>query len=121
MNVFGLVKAGIKARQAFRTWREHVRAKKREKRLDEELEKGASPVEAIENVEDREMNGNLIWNIVKGAVRHALTAGGGVLVSAGFASQDEVSAAVGAVMTLVGLGFSVARKWMRSKRTGSAD
>jgi hypothetical protein len=41
------------------------------------------------------------------AIRHGLTAVGGVLVGAGYLSNGDVEVAVGAIMTLVGVAMSV--------------
>jgi hypothetical protein len=45
-----------------------------------------------------------------GLVRHLLTFGGGFLVSAGYASGDEVTAGVSALAALVGVVWSVIQK-----------
>lgn len=117
-KIAGLVKLGLGAREAFRDWRESVRAKKRARK---QIDEGKSAVDADREIKEEEEHVNFIWNTIKGAVRHGLTAGGGVLVSNGLATQDEASSAVGAAMALVGFGFSVYRKYRRNKETGSAD
>lgn len=45
-----------------------------------------------------------------GIVRHALTAVGGGLVTNGYLSGSELDAAVGAVLTLLGVAASVLEK-----------
>ena len=40
-------------------------------------------------------------------VRHALTAIGAQFVASGYLSSDDLSSAVGAVLTLVGLAWSI--------------
>lgn len=51
--------------------------------------------------------------MVLAVVRHALTFGGGFLVSGGYATTDEVQGGIGAVMTVIGLVWSFYRKWKR--------
>jgi hypothetical protein len=46
-------------------------------------------------------------------VRHGLTFGGGIIVSNGYLTTDEVTGAIGAITTLVGLVWSFWRKWKR--------
>jgi hypothetical protein len=48
--------------------------------------------------------------MVLGVVRHILTALGGAGFLDAYATQDEITAAVAAVITLVGLGWSVLAK-----------
>lgn len=48
--------------------------------------------------------------VITGVLRHVLTFGGGFLVEDNLASGDEVSLAIGAVITLVGFGWSVFHK-----------
>lgn len=45
-----------------------------------------------------------------GVLRHALTAVGGGLVTNGSLSGDELTASVGAIITLIGIVFSVIDK-----------
>ena len=54
--------------------------------------------------------------IVLGILRHLLTFGGGFLTSKNLASADDIGAGVGALITLVGLAFSVAQK-LRARKT----
>jgi len=54
-------------------------------------------------------------------LRHALTAGGGILVTAGLTTADGVDIAAGSVVALIGFGWSVWRKYSRQVRTGSAS
>ena len=49
-------------------------------------------------------------DVLTGIIRHLGTFGGGYLVTDGLATQDEVTAAVGALVTLVGFGWSVYSK-----------
>jgi len=44
---------------------------------------------------------------ILGVIRHILTFGGGFVVAQGFVDQSMVSDAVGALMTLIGLGWSI--------------
>jgi hypothetical protein len=54
-------------------------------------------------------------DISLGLLRHVLTAAGGALVAKGFASNDEMGEAAGAICTLIGVGWSVWHKWQGSK------
>jgi hypothetical protein len=45
--------------------------------------------------------------IVLGLVRHLLTFGGGLLVTRGLADASVVNEAVGAIVTLVGIAWSI--------------
>lgn len=50
--------------------------------------------------------------VILGIIRHLLTAGGGVLVSNGILEAGQVETAVGAVLALVGIVWSV---WDKKK------
>ncbi len=45
--------------------------------------------------------------VLLGLFRHALTVAGGAAVSGGMLTQDDLTAAVGAIVTLAGLALSV--------------
>ena len=45
-----------------------------------------------------------------GILRHALTAIGGGLVTGGYLSDGDIQAAIGAVLTLIGIAASVLNK-----------
>ena len=47
---------------------------------------------------------------ILGIVRHILTVGGGFMTQAGIASDDQVTTGVSAIVTLVGLVWSVLNK-----------
>ena len=47
--------------------------------------------------------------VIMGFIRHLLTSGGGALVSAGYLTGSQELDAIGAIMTLVGLGWSFAK------------
>lgn len=47
---------------------------------------------------------------VLGVVRHILTTAGGYFVSSGLVTADDITAAVGAIVTLVGVTWSVIEK-----------
>lgn len=47
-------------------------------------------------------------------IRHALTTGGGVLVTSGYMTASDAQAAVGAVATLIGIGWSIIEKRTRA-------
>lgn len=53
--------------------------------------------------------------VVQGIVRHVVVGYGATLVHQGLATQDQVNQAVGAVMVLVGVGFSIYDK-IQSKK-----
>ena len=53
-------------------------------------------------------------------VRHGMTLAGGYLISSGIATEDDVTAGVGSIVTMLGLVWSLVRKWQRETRTGSA-
>lgn len=48
----------------------------------------------------------MTWDVVGGFVRHVLTFGGGYLVTNGTLSDADMQAGVGALVTLIGLGWS---------------
>ena len=48
--------------------------------------------------------------IIMGILRHALTTGGGALVADGTLTGDDLTQAVGAIMTIVGIVASVVAK-----------
>lgn len=49
-------------------------------------------------------------------IRHGLTVAGGALVANGVASADDVSMFAGAVVTILGLGWSLYRKVTNAPR-----
>lgn len=49
-------------------------------------------------------------------LRHTLTFGGGALVTSGAATQGEVETGVGAIVALIGLGWSIWRKYKNEPR-----
>lgn len=51
---------------------------------------------------------------ILGFVRHLLTFGGGFVTSAGFATNDEITIAVSAAVSLIGFGWSVYDKYKRA-------
>ncbi len=57
-----------------------------------------------------------MWiSIVFSAVRHILTAAGAVIVENGWSSQDDLTSAVGAVVTIIGFALSVVSNRKKSK------
>ena len=57
-----------------------------------------------------------MWQqILLAAVRHGLSGIGITLVAKGLATGDEVTDAIGAILILVGFGWSVYRKWKAAK------
>lgn len=63
------------------------------------------PAKAIQRKVERTMQSALA-----GVIRHLLTTLGGALVANGTLSADELSAAIGAVVTLVGIAWSIVSK-----------
>lgn len=61
------------------------------------------------------MDGNLIVEYVLGLVRHGLTTAGGALVTAGVATEADLATGVGAITTILGLGWSWWRKYKRAR------
>lgn len=55
----------------------------------------------------------MIWKILNGVLRHVLTTLGGGLVADGWLDGNELNTAVGAILALVGVGWSV---WQKSKK-----
>ena len=49
-------------------------------------------------------------NAILGIIRHALTFGGGFMTQSGLASGEEVTTAISAVITLIGVVWSVLNK-----------
>jgi hypothetical protein len=52
------------------------------------------------------------WESLAGIVRHVLTFGGGFLVAKGFLDNETLNQAVAALVTLLGIGWSV---WAKKK------
>lgn len=55
-------------------------------------------------------------DIILGVVRHSLTAGGGALVTSGLANAQSLDEAVGAIMTLIGVAWSIWEKYKSKKQ-----
>lgn len=53
--------------------------------------------------------------VVGGLIRHGLTTLGGGLVANGFASDSEMQALIGALITVVGIGFSITQKYLAKR------
>ena len=53
---------------------------------------------------------SLIGKIMLGIIRHMVASGGAVIVSKGLLDASTEQQAIGAVMVLVGVGFSIANK-----------
>jgi hypothetical protein len=52
----------------------------------------------------------MTWEKIAGLVRHMLTIGAGYVVGAGVLPQAEADAAIGALMALAGIGWSLLAK-----------
>ena len=48
-------------------------------------------------------------------IRHILTAAGGFLVAKGIASAEQISEIVGALITVVGIGWSIKKNGISNK------
>lgn len=48
--------------------------------------------------------------LINGLIRHAMTFGGGFLLEDGLTTATDLEAATGAVLTLVGIGWSIYNK-----------
>jgi hypothetical protein len=55
---------------------------------------------------------------ILGIIRHAATFGGGVLTSKGLTTADDSSALVGAVITIIGVVWSILQKRAAAKAAG---
>ena len=53
---------------------------------------------------------------ILGIIRHILTFGGGIAVTDGYATADEVTAGVGAAATLIGVIWSIVAKYLAAKK-----
>jgi hypothetical protein len=60
-------------------------------------------------------------SIILGIVRHLLTAFGGGLSAQGLATSDDIAAAIGAAVTLIGFAWSVFEKYRARPRPSSLD
>lgn len=54
-------------------------------------------------------------DVVLGIIRHVLTTGAGALVADGLMTGSEASDGVGAIVVLIGIGWSAYDKWQRAK------
>ncbi|MBS4051918.1 MAG: hypothetical protein KGZ69_12025 [Methylomonas sp.] len=50
------------------------------------------------------------WEAIQGVVRHVLTFGGGFLVTSGTIGASELETGVGAIVSLIGIIWSVVAK-----------
>lgn len=57
----------------------------------------------------------IVGNIVLGMLRHGLTSVSGGLVAHGYLTGDQQQQAVGAILTVIGIGFSVYDKYAAKK------
>jgi hypothetical protein len=63
---------------------------------------------------------SLLTNIFAGLLRHALTYGGGALVSAGLIDASQSQQLVGALVTIAGVVWSAYSKWKTDKAVKAA-
>ena len=63
------------------------------------------PVKLIKKGKDKAMQAAIM-----GVIRHILTAGGGYFIGHGLLTGDQTTDAIGALMTLVGVVWSIANK-----------
>ena len=59
-------------------------------------------------------------DFVMGLVRHGLTLGGGAIITSGYATQDDVTAAIGAITALVGVVWSAVSKHLAKEKLDKA-
>lgn len=52
----------------------------------------------------------IVKDMILGMVRHSLTTGGGALVASGYLGASDLQAGVGAIITLIGIVWSVIQK-----------
>jgi len=57
----------------------------------------------------------MVEDSIKAVIRHFLTSLGGGLVAQGYLMGDDLNAAVGAVITLAGIGWSILHKYKINK------
>jgi hypothetical protein len=62
------------------------------------------------------LNSFCMKDVILGVLRHGLTAGGGALVTTGLANSQTLDEAVGALMTLVGVAWSIWEKYKSKKQ-----
>jgi len=58
---------------------------------------------------------------VLGIIRHVLTSAGGALVTEGVVSQSQLADGVGAVVVLIGIGWSIWNKYQHRRALAAAD
>jgi hypothetical protein len=58
-------------------------------------------------------------DMILGLVRHILTFGGGYLISMGYLTEANVEAIIGALMTIVGVAWSIRQKQVPPKAGGT--
>lgn len=63
----------------------------------------------------------MIKNAVLGILRHILTTAGGFLGGEGVLTGDDVNAAVGAIMTIIGIAWSAFDKYKTEKKIEAAS
>lgn len=54
-----------------------------------------------------------LFDGIAGLIRHGLTTGAGVLITNGTITEAQGQTGVGAIMALIGIGWSVWDKWGR--------
>ncbi len=60
------------------------------------------------------------WQVIQSLFRHGLGLLGGALMSADLISATEADTLIGGAMAVLAIGWSIGRKWLRKRRTGSA-
>ena len=59
--------------------------------------------------------------VITGVIRHLLTLGGGILITKGLANESEITDAVGAIVVLIGVGWSIASKYKGGVKPPAAN
>lgn len=72
---------------------------------------------AVQKVAEQQREVQTVREIIMGFVRHAITTAGGGAAATGLISGDDVVAAAGAIATLAGVAWSVASKWLDSRKS----
>jgi hypothetical protein len=69
------------------------------------------PVKGYKKAKEKAMLG-----VIAGVVRHVLTAAGGGLVAEGSLAQSDLNAGIGAVLTVIGIAWSVMEKKKQARK-----
>jgi hypothetical protein len=62
----------------------------------------------------------MLWTYIQAAIRHGLTSAGGALVAHGYATSNDVTTVIGAIMTVIGFAISCFVKWRAAKAAATS-